>query len=111
MVISHLGRPKGEKNNKLSLSTVYKFLKENLKTNVYFYMSDINEETKISPWPRQRFTFLFYQRTQSVQISSTSKNNIYCIQPNKCTHLGTNLQTFNDYLLLSPGQLLASLCN
>ncbi len=46
IIISHLGRPKGVKNNELSLTPIYKFLKEQLKTNVYFFMGDINEETK-----------------------------------------------------------------
>ncbi len=46
VIISHLGRPKGVKNDKLSLTPVYKFLKEQLETNVYFFMGDINEETK-----------------------------------------------------------------
>jgi len=46
IIVSHLGRPKGVKNNKLSLAPIYKFLKEQLKTNVYFFMGDINEETK-----------------------------------------------------------------
>jgi len=46
VIVSHLGRPKGKKNNELSLSPVYKFLKEQLETNVYFFMGDINEETK-----------------------------------------------------------------
>ena len=46
IIISHLGRPKGVKNNELSLSPIYKFLKEQLQTNVYFFMGDINEETK-----------------------------------------------------------------
>jgi len=46
IIISHLGRPKGVKNNELSLTPIYKFLKEQLATNVYFFMGDINEETK-----------------------------------------------------------------
>ncbi len=46
VVVSHLGRPKGIKKNELSLAPIYKFLKEQLKTNVYFFMGDINEETK-----------------------------------------------------------------
>ena len=41
-----MGRPKGVRNNELSLTPVYKFLKEQLETNVYFFMGDINEETK-----------------------------------------------------------------
>ena len=46
VIISHLGRPEGIKNNELSLTPIYKFLKEQLKTNVFFFMGDINEETK-----------------------------------------------------------------
>ncbi len=46
IIISHLGRPKSKENSELSLTPIYKFLKEQLKTNIYFYMGDINEETK-----------------------------------------------------------------
>ncbi len=46
IILSHLGRPKGVKNSKLSLTPVYKYLKKQIKTNVYFYVGDINEETK-----------------------------------------------------------------
>ena len=46
IIVSHLGRPKGIKNNELSLTPIYKFLKEQLETNVYFFMGDINEKTK-----------------------------------------------------------------
>ena len=38
VIITHLGRPKGVKNKELSLSPIYKFLKEKLQTNVYFFM-------------------------------------------------------------------------
>ena len=46
IIISHLGRPKGLKNYEFSLAPIYKFLKEKLKTNVYFFTGEINEETK-----------------------------------------------------------------
>ena len=46
IIISHLGRPKGIKNNELSLTPIYKFLKKHLETNVYFFMGDIDKETK-----------------------------------------------------------------
>ena len=46
IIISHLGRPKGERNKNLSLTPIYKFLKEHLDTNIYFFMGEINEETK-----------------------------------------------------------------
>ena len=37
IIVSHLGRPKGMKNNELSLTPIYKFLKKELETNVYFF--------------------------------------------------------------------------
>ena len=46
IIISHLGRPRGVKIKELSLAPRFKFLKEQLDTNVYFFMGDINEETK-----------------------------------------------------------------
>ncbi len=46
IIVSHLGRPKGVKDNELSLTPIYKFLKENLETNVFFFMGEINENTK-----------------------------------------------------------------
>ena len=52
IIISHLGRPKGVKIKELSLTPIFKFLKKQLETNVYFFMGDINEETK------SKFTYL-----------------------------------------------------
>ena len=46
IILSHLGRPKGIKNKDLSLMPIYKFLKENLKSNLFFFMGDIDDETK-----------------------------------------------------------------
>ena len=46
VIISHLGRPKGIKDSRLSLSPIYKILKEVLKTNIYFFMGEINKDTK-----------------------------------------------------------------
>ena len=36
IIISHLGRPNGVKDPDLSLMPIYKYLKEKLKTNVFF---------------------------------------------------------------------------
>jgi len=47
ILISHLGRPKGVKDNSLSLLPIYKYLKEKLSTNMYFYTGQINDEIKI----------------------------------------------------------------
>jgi len=46
ILISHLGRPKGTRNSNLSLLPIYKYLKEKLNTNMYFYTGEINDEAK-----------------------------------------------------------------
>ena len=46
IIISHLGRPKGIRDPKLSLIPIYKYLKNKLKTNVYFFRGDFDTETK-----------------------------------------------------------------
>jgi len=46
ILISHLGRPKGTRNSDLSLLPIYKYLKEKLDTNMYFYTGEINNEVK-----------------------------------------------------------------
>jgi phosphoglycerate kinase len=46
IIISHLGRPKGEKIPELSLIPVYKFLKKSLRTNIYFFMGNLDETVK-----------------------------------------------------------------
>lgn len=46
IIVAHLGRPNGLKNKDLSLIPIYKYLKKNIKTNVYFFMGDIDSNTK-----------------------------------------------------------------
>ena len=46
IIISHLGRPKGLRDPALSLMPVYKYLKEKLQTNVYFFMGNFDNEVK-----------------------------------------------------------------
>ena len=46
ILISHLGRPKGARDSALSLLPIYKYLKEKLSTNLYFYTGEINDEIK-----------------------------------------------------------------
>jgi phosphoglycerate kinase len=46
ILISHLGRPKGIKDSALSLLPIYKYLKEKLNTNMYFYTGEITDEVK-----------------------------------------------------------------
>ena len=44
IILSHLGRPKGVRDGTLSLLPIYKYLKEKLNTNMYFYTGEINDE-------------------------------------------------------------------
>ena len=46
IIISHLGRPKGINVPDLSLIPIYKYLKDALKTNVYFFRGTFDGETK-----------------------------------------------------------------
>ena len=46
VIISHLGRPKGINVPDLSLIPIYKYLKDALKTNVYFFKGTFDGETK-----------------------------------------------------------------
>jgi len=46
IIISHLGRPKGIDVPDLSLLPIYKYLKDALKTNVYFFRGTFDSETK-----------------------------------------------------------------
>ena len=46
IIISHLGRPKGVKVPELSLIPIYKYLKDKLKTNLFFFRGDFDNETK-----------------------------------------------------------------
>jgi 3-phosphoglycerate kinase len=43
ILISHLGRPKGIRDNTLSLLPIYKYIKKKLNTNMYFYTGEIND--------------------------------------------------------------------
>ena len=47
IILSHLGRPKGIKDSSLSLLPIYKYLKEKLDTNTYFFTGEINDELKV----------------------------------------------------------------
>ena len=46
IIISHLGRPRGIKDPELSLIPIYKYLKDKLKTNVYFFRGAFDNNTK-----------------------------------------------------------------
>ena len=46
IIMSHLGRPKGVKSSDLSLMPIFKYLKKNLKTNIYFFTGEINEHSQ-----------------------------------------------------------------
>ena len=46
VIISHLGRPEGKKNKDLSLIPIYKFLKDQINSDIFFFMGNINDEIK-----------------------------------------------------------------
>jgi phosphoglycerate kinase len=46
IIISHLGRPKENKDATLSLMPIYKYIKRMLQTNVYFFMGNFDNEVK-----------------------------------------------------------------
>ena len=46
IVLSHLGRPKRDDKKSLSLTPIYKYLKKEINTNVYFFTGKINSELK-----------------------------------------------------------------
>ena len=46
IIISHLGRPKLARDPSLSLIPIYKYLKNKLQTNVYFFSGDFDIEIK-----------------------------------------------------------------
>ncbi len=52
IIISHLGRPKGVSVPELSLTPIYKYLKETLKTNVYFFRGVFDDEVN------EKFSYL-----------------------------------------------------
>ena len=52
IIISHLGRPKGTNVSELSLMPIYKYLKDALKTNVYFFRGTFDDKTK------EKFSYL-----------------------------------------------------
>ncbi len=46
IIISHLGRPKEIRDPELSLIPIYKYLKDKLETNVYFFRGIFDDETE-----------------------------------------------------------------
>ena len=47
ILISHLGRPKGARDGNLSLLPIYRYLKEKINTNMFFYTGEISDEIKV----------------------------------------------------------------
>ena len=44
IILSHLGRPRGDKDPELTLIPIYKYLKKSLNTNIFFFMGKIDDE-------------------------------------------------------------------
>ena len=96
IIISHLGRPKGINIPELSLTPIYKYLKDILKTNVYFFRGAFDNETN------EKFSHLkggevilienirfFKEETEDDQIFSKklgSLGDIYINDAFSCSH-------------------------
>ena len=52
IILSHLGRPKGKADQKLSLKPIFDYLKKRLKSKIFFHTEEITRKTK------QKITFL-----------------------------------------------------
>ena len=61
IIVSHLGRPKGIKDNNFSLKPVFDYLKKNLKTEINFYSGDINDELKAKSSALRESEILFLE--------------------------------------------------
>ena len=46
VLVSHLGRPEGKKDNKFSLMPIFEFLKKKIETKIFFYADNIDEKAK-----------------------------------------------------------------
>ena len=46
IILTHLGRPKGKRDSSLSLLPIFKYLKETIKTNIFFFTGEIGSELK-----------------------------------------------------------------
>ena len=46
LIVSHLGRPKDKNDKSLSLIPIFKYLKQKIKTNIYFFTGDIDDDLK-----------------------------------------------------------------
>ena len=46
VLVSHLGRPEGKKDNKFSLMPIFEFLKKKIGTKIFFYADNIDEKAK-----------------------------------------------------------------
>ena len=96
IIISHLGRPKGTNIPELSLIPIYKYLKNILKTNVYFFKGAFDNKTE------EKFSHLkggevilienirfFKEETEDDQIFSKklgSLGDIYINDAFSCSH-------------------------
>ena len=70
ILLSHLGRPRGKVISKLSLKPIFKYLKKNLNSNVYFYYEKIDKKAidatkklkggEVLLFENIRFYFIFF---------------------------------------------------
>ena len=46
VLVSHLGRPGGKRDNKFSLMPIFEYLKKKIRTKIFFYTENIDEKAK-----------------------------------------------------------------
>ena len=96
IIISHLGRPKKDKKNDLSLLPIFNYLKEKIDTKFYFYTSEINKNTlkEISFLKKKEILFLENIRYQNGEIENNevfaknlaSLGDIFINEAFSCSH-------------------------
>ena len=67
IIISHLGRPKDEKDTNLSLKPILNYLKDKIDSKVHFYSEKISDQTK----NKNNIDFSINYHTK---VSASSKN-------------------------------------
>ena len=61
LLISHLGRPKDFKDKNLSLKPVYKYIKEKISNNIYFYSDKIINTKKFKISFLKKSEIIFFE--------------------------------------------------
>jgi 3-phosphoglycerate kinase len=75
ILLTHLGRPNGTRNTTLSLLPIYKYLKEKLNTNMYFYTGEINDKLNIKCSYLKQSEVLLIENIRFFKEETNNENN------------------------------------